>query len=358
MSIDRIIKSGGFLLLALTFAACGDAEAGAGEGEEPFVRIINVETREVRPRPFVEQIRLTGTVKANQDVTISAQESGAVEEIVVDKGSAVQAGDALIRLDDRILSSQVAEARAQASLAEETWDRRRRLWEEDQVGSELAYLEARSNAEQARARLENLEERLRRTVIRAPITGMLEERHVEVGTLLSPGTPVARIVALNPVKVQGGVPERYAADVSRGAKATVTFDVLADQRFEGTMSYVGSTVNTSSRTFPVEFTLPNPGGAIKPEMVANIAVERRVIDDAIVVPQQALVRIAEGFVVFVVEGEGAEATANRRQVEVETSQQNQVVIRSGLDAGERLVVVGQNQVADGDRVRVVQEANQ
>jgi RND family efflux transporter MFP subunit len=306
----------------------------------------------------VEQIRLTGTVKANQDVTISAQESGAVEEIVVDKGSAVQAGDALIRLDDRILSSQVAEARAQASLAEETWDRRRRLWEEDQVGSELAYLEARSNAEQARARLENLEERLRRTVIRAPITGMLEERHVEVGTLLSPGTPVARIVALNPVKVQGGVPERYSADVSRGAKATVTFDVLADQRFEGTMSYVGSTVNTSSRTFPVEFTLPNPGGAIKPEMVANIAVERRVIDDAIVVPQQALVRIAEGFVVFVVEGEGAEATANRREVEVETSQQNQVVIRSGLDAGERLVVVGQNQVADGDRVRVVQEANQ
>lgn len=351
------LRPAGAVFAALALAACGDAEAdGATAGaEEGFVRIINVETTTVEPRAFTEQVRLTGVVQANRDVVVSAEESGTVVEILVEKGRGVAAGDALFRIDDRLLRSQVDEARAQAALAEETWERRRRLWEEDRVGSELAYLEARYGADQARARLQTLEERLARTVIRAPIDGVLEDRRVEIGTLLAPGTPVARIVDLTPVKVVGGVPERYAADVDRGATGTVTFDVLPDQRYEGQLSFVGSTVDERSRTFPVEFTVPNPGGVIKPEMVANIAVVRRVLDEQIVVPQEALVRVAEGFVVFVVEGSGNERVARARPVELGASQNNEVVIRRGLEAGEALVVVGQQQVADGDRVRVVAE---
>ncbi len=342
-------------LAALAVAACGGAEAdGAGASDdEAFVRIINVETRVVEPRDFTEQVRLTGTVRANRDVVVSAEESGTVVELLVEKGRAVAAGDPLVRIDDRILRAQVDEARAQAALAQETWERRRRLWEEDRVGSELAYLEARYGAEQARARLQTLEERLARTVVRSPIDGLLEERRVELGTLLAPGTPVARVVDLTPVKVVGGVPERYAADVGRGARGTVVFDVLPDERYEGEVSFVGATVDPSSRTFPVEFTVPNPGNVIKPEMVANISVVRRVLGEQVVVPQEALVRVADGYVVFVVEGSGDERVARARQVQLGPSQNNEVVVQSGLTSGESLIVVGQQQVADGDRVRVV-----
>jgi membrane fusion protein, multidrug efflux system len=170
---------------------------------------------------------------------------------------------------------------------------------------------------------------------------------------VSPGTPVARIVDLTPVKVGGGVPERYAADVQRGARGTVTFDVMEGEVFEGTLSFVGSTVDPGSRTFFVEFLVPNARNVIKPEMVANISVVRRVVEQAIVVPQDALVRVADGYVVFVVEGTGDARVARSRAVVLGPSQANQVVIAQGLEAGADLVVVGQQQVAEGDRVRVV-----
>jgi membrane fusion protein (multidrug efflux system) len=111
-------------------------------------------------------------------------------------------------------------------------------------------------------------------------------------------------------------------------------------------------VDPSNRTFPIEFQLPNPGRAVKPEMVANIEVVRRVIENALVVPQEALVRVEDGYVVFVVEDDHAVA----RPVTVGPSQRNRSVVTSGLQAGDRLVVVGQKQLAAGDRVRIVGES--
>jgi multidrug efflux pump subunit AcrA (membrane-fusion protein) len=116
---------------------------------------------------------------------------------------------------------------------------------------------------------------------------------------------------------------------------------------------VGSAVDARNRTFPIELVVPNPGGVVKPEMVASISVVRRSFDDAIVVDQDAIIRTADGYAVFVVEGPEDAPTAHVRTVEVGASQEDRVVIRSGLAAGDRLVVVGQQQVADGDRVRIV-----
>ncbi len=345
--------------LLVAAAACGgDAQADGAdtEGEEAgeaFARIINVEVTPVERTRFEERIRLTGTVEANRDVTVSAEESGTITEILVDKGQRVSVGDSILRIDDRLLRSQVDEARARAALAAETWTRRKRLWEEDRVGSELAYLEARYASEQATAGLASLERRLERTVVTAPIEGVLDDRMVELGTLVSPGTPVARIVDLNPLKIVGGVPERFAPDVRRGADAVIGFDVLTDRTFEAAVSFVGSAVDARSRTFPVELLLPNPGGVIKPEMVANIQVVRRTLDEAVVVDQDALVRKEDGYAVYVVEGSGTDLTARMRPVETGPSQADRVVVESGLEPGDRLITVGQQQVAEGDRVRIV-----
>ncbi len=345
---------GGLLVLA----ACGgeapvpEAAAAAEEGES-FARVINVEVVPVSTTSFTEVVRLTGTAQANRDVTVSAEESGVIREVVVEKGSPVRPGQAILRIDDTILRAQVDQARAAARLAQETWDRRKRLWEQDRVGSEIAYLQARYAAEQAAANLRALEERLERTVIRAPIAGILDARLVEVGTMVTVGTPVVRIVDLDPIKVVGGVPERFALDVQVGIQAEVSFDVLPDRAFTGRVSFVGSTVNPRNRTFPAELTLPNPGRLIKPEMVANITLVRRVLDDAVVVPQEALVRVEEGYVAFVVEGKAGAERAVARPVTPGPARENTVVVTEGLTPGDRLIVVGQQQVADGDRVRIV-----
>jgi membrane fusion protein (multidrug efflux system) len=304
---------------------------------------------------FTEVIRLTGTVQADRDVVISAEESGVIREIMIDKGNRVRAGQAMFRMDDKLLKAQVEQAGALSSLAQETWERRKRLFEEDQVGSELAYLEAKYAAEQASANLNLLEERLARTVIRAPITGVLDSREIEVGTMVGVGTPVARIVDADPLKITAGVPERYAIDVRTGTEATVTFDVLPEELFHGPISYVGSVVDPGNRTFPVELRLPNPGGLIKPEMVANVELVRRTLDEAMVIPQESLIRVEEGYMVFVVENDGGVDLVRSRPVNLGPAQQNEVVVLSGIEPGDRLIVVGQQSVAAGDRVTVVGE---
>ena len=350
--------SGGLVMFAVAagLTACGPAEAnGADDALAVSGREVNVEVTWIAASDFTDVIRLTGTVSANRDVMISAEESGIITELLVAKGSPVSTGQPIAKIDDRLLASETAQARAQAALAGELWERRKRLFEEDQVGSELAYLEARYQSEQAEAALATLERRLERTVVNAPFGGILDDRLVEVGTMVNPGMPVARVVDLDPLKVAGGVPERYAPDIRPGARVTVTFDALEAQSYSGTISYVGAAVNPSNRTFPVEFSLPNPGRTVKPEMVANIEIVRSVSKQAVVVPQDALVRVEDGYQVYVVSDEGGVPTARTRTVSVGPSQRNEVVITEGLDVGDRLVVVGQRQVAAGDRVRVVDE---
>lgn len=352
-------------MAAFAVAGCG-AEAGSESGDaqaaaptdDAYERVINVEVRPLERTAFVERIRLTGTAEANQDVTVAAEESGRIAEILVEKGARVRRGAPLLRIDDSILRAQVEQARARAALAEEVWQRRQRLYEEEQVGTGLAYLEARATAEETAANLEALEERLARTTIRAPFDGVLEDRMVERGELVSPGTPVARVVELARIQVTAGVPERYAPDVTMGSRGTVSFPVLPDRTFEAEITYVGSTVNAQNRTFTVEFTLENPNRVVKPEMVANVSLVRQSRADVLVVPQEALVRTEAGFRAFVVDASADPTVARARSVELGPAQENTVVVEEGLTAGELLVVVGQQQVAEGDRVRIVESRDE
>jgi membrane fusion protein (multidrug efflux system) len=343
----------GLIAGMVVVAACGEADGAPEPAGEAFVRVVNVEVAELEPSQFVEDIRLTGTIQASRDVMISAEENGVIREVLVDKGQPVRAGAALLQIDSALLEAQVAEARAQSELARETWERRRRLWEEDGVGSELAYLEARYAADQAQARLATLEERLARTVIRAPFSGVFDERRVDVGSLVSAGTVVGRIISLDPVKVTAGVPERYAADVKAGAEVDVRFDALSGQLFKGSVDYVGSTVDPRTRTFPIEVEVDNPGSVIKPEMVASARLVRQVSEGVIVVPQEAVVRTETGYRAFVVEGSADNAVARAVDVELGAGRDDVVHVVRGLRAGQQLVVLGQQQLADGDRVRIV-----
>lgn len=341
------------VLGAVALAGCGSAEAGTEAASEEFVRVINVEVTGLQSEPFTEEIRLTSVAMANQDVMLEAEESGAIVEIFVDRGDRVDAGAPIAKIDDRVLKTQVDQARAAAELSSQTWDRRKRLWEEEQVGSEIAYLEARFAAEQTAATLAGLEERLARTVVRAPFAGILDERSVDVGTMVGPGKTIGRLVDLNPIKVFAGVPERYASDVRVGAGAQLTFEALGDQVYSAPIRYVGATVSPQGRTFPIEVEVQNGNGTIKPQMVASMAITRRQVAEAVVAPQDALVRVEDGYVVFVAVERDGTTVAEVREVALGPTRRNLVVLESGVEAGEQLIVVGQKSVADGDRINIV-----
>jgi membrane fusion protein (multidrug efflux system) len=341
----------------LPLAGCSSGKADAtndpSSAAEASVRVINVEVTPVVHTRFTGFIRITGEVEALNDVTISAEETGRITSFLARKGQWVGSGDPIAKLEDDFLSAQVEEARAAAQLAREEWLRQRQLWEEDSVGTELMYLQRKYQADIAAARLSQLESRLARTVIRSPVAGVFDDNYLEVGEMALPGQAVARVVSTNRVKITAGVPERYARSVHLGDSTLVTFDIFPDREFVGRVNFVGSSVDESNRTFPIEILLDNPEGIMKPAMVANVRVEREQLENAISIPQQVVLRSANGYKVFVVENEGGVEVAKARDVTLGPASSNNVVIERGLNVGDLLITLGQQLVDQDSRVRVV-----
>lgn len=346
------------LLAIVLVSGCGGAgEASenppAAQGGDDFVKVVNVETRVVEPGPFTTYVRMTGAVEAWEDVIVSAEESGTIQSFSREKGSKVGVGAAIARIDDRVLRAQVEEAAAIARLAAERFERQRRLWEDEEIGSEIAFLQAQYDAEAATARHSLLEARLDRTTIRSPIRGVFDQRYVDRGEMVAPGMPVARVIDVGRLKIVGGVPERFAPYVGRDAEARITFDIFPGRVFEGQIGYVGGTVDEANRTFAIEIVMDNPDGLVKPQMVANVEVATDEMEGVIVVPQEVVLRTENGYQVFVVvESEGTMQAA-ARSVQLGPAFQNRVVIADGLEAGDHLVVVGHQLVDPGDRVEIV-----
>jgi membrane fusion protein, multidrug efflux system len=356
--VKGYIGTGSVLVAAVALAGCGGSGGGsasaADTGDVAPARVINVQVITVAPEPFAEYVQITGTAEAERAVTLSAEESGVVRALLVNRGQRVAAGQPIARIDDSVLRPQYDQARAEAALAQDTYERQRRLWEQDQIGSELAYMRARAAAETSAAQARALAARLERATIRAPIAGVLDDRFVEVGTLVGPGTPVARVVDASTIKVVGGVPERHALQIRQGGAVTVTFDHIVGQEFAGTTRFVGTALNEQNRTFPVEVALPNASGLLKPGMVAKIALRRGTSTDALLVPREAVLRAEDGYVVYVVLSQGGTEVVEARPVQLGAASAGRVVVESGLSPGDRVVVVGQQQVAGGDVVRTVE----
>ncbi len=344
-------------LVAVTACAPADGEETSapesdGQGAEG-ARIINVEVTRVTLTDFIVFVRVTGEVEALHDVTVAAEESGPITQIYVVKGRWVAKDAAIMKIDDEVLAANVDEARALLEIADEQFERQRQLWEDEGIGSEIAFLQARAAANAARARLRTLQARLARTTIRAPVSGVFDDHFLDLGEMASPGTPAARIVSVGQVKVVGGVPERYALSVQHGDSARISLDAFPGREFPGTISYVGASVDERARTVPIEILLANPDRALKPRMVANVQLELDRLQEVIVVPQDVVVRTETGYQVFLAGEVDGRAVALARDVTLGQSSANRVVIASGLVEGDTLITLGHRMVDDQSRIRIV-----
>ena len=316
-------------------------------------RVVNVEVTPVQTTTFVQYVRVVGEVEPLHDVTVSAEEAGTITAFLVTKGDRLTRGQAVTRISSDLLDAQLEEARAILDIATERYQRLRRLWDDERIGTEIALLEAKSQVQTGAARLKVLETRKARTVVSAPITGTYDQQYVEVGELVAPGTRLLRVLATDRVKVVAGIPERYALAVVPGTPAVVTFDVLEGREFDGAIEFVGVSVDPRSRTIPIEIVLDNNEGLIRPRLVANVQVERAREEQVIVVPQDLVQRTETGFQVFVAKQGADGLTAEAREVSLGASYANEVVVISGLAAGERLITAGHRQVDDGSLISVV-----
>lgn len=328
------------------------------------VRALRVETVTLRTETFEDIIKATGSVEAVNDASLSARAAGTIVTLLP-LGSRVGAGTAVAQVDPGLAQAGLDQAKAQAELtsaqldlAQDLFSRQEPLFRDsiisavefEQVKAQLS--QAKAQHAQATALVSQAEEQLRQTRITSPFAGTVEEHFIERGEQVAPGTPVARVVNTARVKVVAGIPERYAGDIRKGTPVRLGFSSYGAPERTATVSFVGNAINTGSRTIPIEVVVDNADGTLKPAMIADLFVTRATLDDAIVVPQNAVLRDEGGNSVYVVVRSGPRPTAERRVVELGSSNGGRVRVISGLEAGDELITVGSNNVAPGDVVEI------
>ncbi len=342
-----------------------DASAGVSPVEDDERRRVRIETVVVEPASFEDVIELTGTVAAFNDATISSQVSGTINNRAP-LGDYVRGGRRIVQIDSSMLhtsylqvKAQFELAQAQFDLAEDTFERQEPLFQDSIISAlefenvRAQYNQAKAQLSQARGAIAQLREELEHTRIQAPFGGTVETYFSEVGEQVVPGTPIVRVVNTLRVKVRAGVPERYANDIEVGTPVRIVFDTYGSIERNGAVSFVGRAINRDNRTFPVEIYLDNPDETLKPEMVATVFLTRDEIEDVLVVPMAAIPLDEEGHSVFVIQDEDGTQVARRRRVSLGASYAGNVVIESGLSAGDEVVVTGQYNLTEGDAVEVV-----
>ncbi|MBI2836809.1 MAG: efflux RND transporter periplasmic adaptor subunit [Acidobacteria bacterium] len=304
------------------------------------------------------------TVTAIQGVIVSADLPGVVSKISFDSGKAVQAGDILVELDARQEQAQLAAAEAQRKLARLSIDRIRGL-HRDGVVSQSDLDAAEAELDQAHAKVGEITAEIERKTIRAPFTGILGIRQVNIGQYLRSGDPIVPLQSLNPIYVTFGVPQQEVGKLRIGAAVRVTAEGMTGAGLTGRITAVDSVVDRATRNMDVQATLENPGAALRPGMFVEVRVLLDTETSVVAIPSSAINYAPYGDSVFVVEemkGPTGQAYRGVRQQFVKRgrTQGDQVAILSGVEPGDEIVTSGVFKLRNGGAVTVnneVQPAN-
>ncbi len=336
---------------AMLASACENGEETEANGNQDRVRQVAVETITVERDSFEDFIRVSGVIEALEDAVVSSEASGRILEIA-DLGSSFQRGQVVARLDDRAVRAGYQAAKTAYELADDTFNRLNALYA-DSIISTQDFNNARAQRDQAKAQLEQAEKQLEDTRIVAPFSGRVEERMVRTGELINPGMPVFRLVNTNRVRAAAGIPERFSNDIREGTPVRLVNRTNGTMERSSSITFSGNVVDPDTRTYKIEAEFSNPEGIIKPEMVVDMHVLRRTIEDALIIPRTAIVRDEEGASVFVVREEDGRKLARLVSIRTGDASGAFIEITEGLSDGDEVVVSGMNNLSAGDRVNVL-----
>ena len=344
------------LVLLFTILLAASSCTDEAEVTEKEVRTVDVQTVTLQPQTFESYLRQVGTVTSTGDVTVAAEVSGVVEEVVRREGEDVASGDPVIRLDSRQLRQEVRRLEAATNQSRENYERLQRLYENEDIGSEIDVINARYAYEQNLSMLESARINLENSVIKAPFSGTIENILAEKGSMVSIGTPVFRIVDGEEKKIRLGVPARYSNAVDKGDMAEIWFNYEPGKRYTLPVTFIGNTIDPMNRTFRVDIDLPEELQDVKLEMIANVRIRTQYIEDVLIVNEEFLFQKENRYVVYV-EGSNdqGDAIAVERQIEMGPSFENQSVVTDGINPGDVMITIGSSYLEDGTRINIVEE---
>ncbi|RBW55308.1 efflux RND transporter periplasmic adaptor subunit [Tenacibaculum sp. E3R01] len=306
---------------------------------------------------FVHYLDLQGNVQTKKNVLVYPEMAGKLVKVYVKEGQRVVKGQALAKIDDGGLYQQVAQVEVQAALAKTTFERQKRLWDQ-KVGSEIQFLQAKTNYEAATRSVNQLKQQLGRSVIKAPFTGIVDDVIKEEGTVVAPGAgaEVFRVVNLGNMYIETDVPESYITTVKKGKEVQVEFPVLG-KTVTSSVRQAGNFINPANRTFKVEVGVPNKDRSIKPNLTAKLRINDYTNQKAILIPQSIISENAKGEqYVYIVENV-KNKIGKARQVIIKTgkTQGDVIEVLSGLTNGVQIIEEGARSVKDKQEVKLLNQ---
>lgn len=329
-----------------------EAELENQNDDSEAVALLPVEIKEMTPEFFARYFEVTGVIEALKDAYISPEINGQIQKVSVQRGSRVKKGDLILKLNSDVIEKSVDEIETSLELAKRIFSKQEELWEQN-IGSELQYLEAKNAMQSLQARLATLEKQMEMAHVSAPFSGIIDDIMVKEGELASPGNPLVHLVNLSNMRVSANISEAYLSSLSKGDLVELRFPAYPEDLLKAGVTRLGEVIDPQTRTFTLEVELKNPREKLKPNMLTSVRVQDYKNNSSLVVPSNILRQDFNGTFLFRISDENGSSKAQKVYVKRGITVQDQTMITEGLSAGDLVITKGFNLVSEGTPVRII-----
>jgi len=327
----------------------------ANDSNKVQAKKVFVDLLTVKPDTFTHYINLTGSIVSDNQAFISPEINGQIKEVLVVEGQKVKKGQALMVLNSEITQKTINEIKTNLELARTVYKKQKELWDQN-IGSEIQYLQAKNNMLSLEGKLETLQAQKRMATIRAPYDGIVDNIFQHEGEMASPGRQVLQLVNLKKLKVYADMSERYLPNVHKGDMVKVSFPTFPDLVMEAPIFRIGNVINPANRTVRIQVNIKNKDNKLKPNIISNLLIKDYYNEKAIAVPSIIIKQDLKGDYVFiVVKDEKANLIAKKQYVKTGVSHGTKTLITSGLNPNDKIVYNGYNLVRNGSLIKVNKE---
>lgn len=308
----------------------------------------------LKPRNFSHYLNFQGSLDTDKNVVIYPELPGLLKNIYVKQGDKVKKGQLIAEISDNGLTDQLEQLKLQRDLAKTTFERQQKLWNQ-KIGSEIQYLQAKTNFKSLEKKISQMKDQEGKTRILAPFDGTIDDIIADVGSNLAPGlTPILRIINIEKMKVIAEIPEIHIPYIKKNKNVKIYVPIL-DKQILGNISSVGNFINPNNRSFSIEIKLFNESNELKPNMTVSLEINDYQNENAILIPSKDILEDEEGnfYVYKLVSDSNDSYKSNKIMILKGKSYNNMTEIKTGLKEDDLIINDGLRQVEDGQIVKVI-----
>jgi membrane fusion protein, multidrug efflux system len=312
------------------------------------VKAKDVVVTDLAPRAFNHYVQTQGSVDAEDNIMLSAKTMGVVTAVYVTEGQQVSRGQALVQLDNSVIRQNIEAMKSQYELTVAIYNRQKNLWDQ-KIGTEVQFLQAKTNMENLEKQIKSLEEQSALSRITSPISGTVDMIGAKVGESMQPGMPAVKVINTSNLKLVANVSEAYVTSIKKGNDVLVNIPEL-NRELKAKVSFVGKNIDQLSRTFSVEIKLPSLAD-LRPNMTGIVKIIFHSEASTLVVPVNVVQDINHQKIVYVAETNGKQTVARKKVVTVDAVYDNLAQVK-GLTAGDKVITFGYQGLNDGQAIKL------